>query len=440
MKRSLAMIALMLCFLSLWGQNDLSQYTFSYSVEQDEEIMGGTLLGNTTTDNQYFVNPVMTNGSTLYTQGSGFPIGFDFSFAGQIYDRVGINANGWIALGKSSYGEAAVNMFAENSHYPLSSESNELPHEDQIARIAGFARDLQAQAQSSIRILSRGAAPNRELIVQWKNYRRQSATGDSYNFQIRLQEHLMKVSVIYLTMQTASAAASEVGLRAAPADAATNFATRTTSLGWANSTAGAAANSTAMLSSTNYPVPGATFTWSPLISSSIQSNFCAEPLSGPAPLLVQFTDLSTYTSYPIVNWIWEIGGDIVYQQNPIYCFNTPGLYSISLTVSDAMGGSSSLTRDNYIEVLPSELPGLNTYIQMQGHDAVISWDPITTDEAGNSFTPDYYFLYFNGSNTFSEDFYFLAPIPYPQTTFTHEGVALGADHMMYRVKAIQLED
>lgn len=250
----------------------------------------------------------------------------------------------------------------------------------------------------------------------------------------------MKVSVIFQTMQTASTTASEVGLRAAPADAATNFATRNTYSGWANSTAGSAANSVAMLSPTNYPIPGATFTWSPSVSSCPQANFSATPLSGPAPLLVQFSDNSTYELNPIVNWIWGIGGSVVSQQNPIYCFNTPGLYSISLTVSDAVGGASTITRYDYIEVLPSELPGLNTYIQMQGNDAVVSWDPVTTDETGNSFTPDYYFLYFNGSNTASEDFYFLAPIPYPQTSFRHEGVALGADHMMYRIKAVEIED
>jgi hypothetical protein len=439
MKECLLFLALLLCTFALWAQNLLSEYNFSYAQNGYMEITDATTLGTLTTDNQSFVDPVMLNGSTFHTQGPGFPIGFDFYFAGEFYDRVGINANGWIALGQSVYGNEAVNMMSANYSFPLASEVADHPHEALIARIAGFARDLQAQDQSSIKIGQSGTPPSRELIVQWKNYRSSGATGDSYNFQIRLREQGMRVSVIYQSMQAGSTAAGEVGLRTAPAASALNFATRTTAQGWADSQAGIAASSRATLSSTIFPTTGATFTWSPSLVSAPTADFGAEPLSGPAPLLVQFTDLSSPGDYPITSWNWDFGGQSSPEQHPLFCFNNPGLYTVSLVVSDALGSSSTETKYQYINVLPSDVPGLNTYIQMQGNDAAISWDPITVDEAGNSFTPDYYFVYFNGSNDISAEFYFLAPVPYPDTSYIHSGVGLGAERMMYRVQAVQLE-
>ncbi|MCB5251885.1 MAG: PKD domain-containing protein [Candidatus Cloacimonadaceae bacterium] len=436
MKKNVILLAFLLCILALWGQNTLSEYSFSYSVNPYIEITEGTLLGNESTDDQFFVNP--SNPAGGYTTiGAGFPIGFDFLFAGHSFDKVGINANGWLALGDSSFGSNAINMSSQSIHSPLASQTDDHPNEILIARIAGFGRDLQAQTGSSIRITQQGAAPDRELIVQWKHYRRQGATEDSYNFQVCLKEQGMKVCIRYQLMQTGNPCTGEIGLRAAPAATAVNFANRTTLGGWANSQPGTSANSPAALTSTNYPANGASFCWSPVLEAGGQANFTANITSGAAPLTVQFTDLSLAGTNPISSWLWDFGGHTSSQQHPLYCFNDPGLYTVSLTISDALGNSSTQTRQNYIEVSPSIVPGLNTYIQMQGNDAVISWDPINVDE--NGFTPQYYFLYFNGCSTASEQFYFLAPIPYPQTTYTHAGVGLGASHMMYRVKAVRLD-
>lgn len=438
MKKNVILLAFLLCTLGLWGQNSLSEYSFSYSVSPYLEITDGTLLGNESSDNEYFVNPVSPLGHTTVTAGEGFPIGFDFWFSGHSFDRVGINANGWISLGDSSFGSSAVNMRSMNNASPLASQISNHPNELLIARIAGFGRDLQAQAGSSIRIRQQGTAPDRELIVQWKHYRRRDTTGESLNFQVCLKEQGMQVCTRFEQMQIVNACVGEIGLRAAPAATAVNFATRITPDGWASSQAGPAANSGATLSNTNYPESGATFSWSPVLGAGGQADFTANITSGPAPLTVQFTDLSTAGTSPISSWLWDFGGQSSTAQNPLFCFNSPGLYTVSLTISDALGNASTETKHAYINVSSSTVPGLNTSIRMQGNDAVISWDPINVDESG--FTPQYYFLYFNGCSAVSEQFYFLAPIPYPQTTYTHLGVGLGASRMMYRVKAVRLED
>lgn len=75
--------------------------------------------------------------------------------------------------------------------------------------------------------------------------------------------------------------------------------------------------------------------------------FSASPLSGPAPLAVQFTDQSTGN---ITSWHWDFGdGSTSTEQNPIHTYTSPGVYTVTLTVSGP-GGSDTETKPNYITV------------------------------------------------------------------------------------------
>ena len=79
------------------------------------------------------------------------------------------------------------------------------------------------------------------------------------------------------------------------------------------------------------------------------ANFTATPISGTVPLQVQFTDQSTGT---VTGWAWDFNNDGTVDsstQNPTYVYNTPGTYTVKLTVSNS-GGSNSITRTNYITV------------------------------------------------------------------------------------------
>src|SRR5688572_16659622 len=91
----------------------VSNYTFSQSVGTFTPITGGTLLGTTTSDDQYFVTPATPAGGATAT-GIGFPIGFNFTYNGIVYDRVGIQNNGWISLGRSALA-TAVDMNTTSS-------------------------------------------------------------------------------------------------------------------------------------------------------------------------------------------------------------------------------------------------------------------------------------------------------------------------------------
>jgi len=82
---------------------------------------------------------------------------------------------------------------------------------------------------------------------------------------------------------------------------------------------------------------------------SLQAEFSASPLSGTAPLIVQFTDESTGdVSY----WEWDFDNDGTVdstEHNPTYTYLNPGVYTVSLTVSDMAW--STETKTEYVTVL-----------------------------------------------------------------------------------------
>jgi|GEM_PF-637726 len=259
--KKITMTLALLLFLQLGFSQTLSQYTFSQSNGTYSAISGGTVLGNTASDDERFLDPAVPLGGNAFT-GVGLPIGFNFVFNGTTYDRFAVNTNGWISLGSSTF-TPAVDMNSSSSYAPLSSTSTVVAS-DRVARIAGFSRDLQAQAGSEIRYELIGTAPNRELVVQWKNYAKYLAIGDSFNFQIRLQETTNAVSIVYGTMtNNATATTADCGLRAAPNTPASNFSNRSTATDWNATTAGTTATATVLLSNTIAPASGLTFAWTP---------------------------------------------------------------------------------------------------------------------------------------------------------------------------------
>jgi PKD repeat protein len=77
------------------------------------------------------------------------------------------------------------------------------------------------------------------------------------------------------------------------------------------------------------------------------ADFSATPLSGPAPLAVAFTDLSTGDP---TSWLWDFGdGATSTERDPTHTYGAPGAYSVTLTASNA-AGSHTRTRGGYVTV------------------------------------------------------------------------------------------
>ena len=87
------------------------------------------------------------------------------------------------------------------------------------------------------------------------------------------------------------------------------------------------------------------------------AGFTGAPLNGTAPLTVTFTDNSTVVGGTMWNWSF---GDTIWtnttsRSNPIHTYMTPGIYDVSLTVTNATGNDTAI-RNNYITVTPED-PG-----------------------------------------------------------------------------------
>ena len=73
-------------------------------------------------------------------------------------------------------------------------------------------------------------------------------------------------------------------------------------------------------------------------SESPDANFTADPLSGNAPLTVQFMDVSTPGSSDITSWNWDFGDSSTSsEQNPTHTYTNTGTYSVSLRVKSRIG-------------------------------------------------------------------------------------------------------
>lgn len=300
-----------------YGQ--VNAYAFSQSNGTYTSITGGTILGNTAVDDQLFVDPAVPLGGVTFT-GVGFPIGFNFTYNGFIYDRFAVNANGWISFGSSTL-TPSVNLNTSSSYTPLSSTSTANTN-DLVARFAALGRDLQSQVGGEIRYELTGTSPNQVLVIQWTNYRKYLATGDSYNFQIKLYETTNVIESVYGTMTSnATATTIHAGLRANPTATASNFNSRTTTTNWSTSTASVAAGNSMALSATIFPSSGLTFTWTPPALPVSPPNCAANPLSTPNATCGNFTSIiawdaaATATGYNLTVGTTSNGTDIVNNVN-----------------------------------------------------------------------------------------------------------------------------
>lgn len=109
------------------------------------------------------------------------------------------------------------------------------------------------------------------------------------------------------------------------------------------------------------PCGTVTSTQSLTIATPPTAGFTASPTSGCGPLTVQFTNASSPNT---TTWNWQFAGGTPSsstQQSPSVVYNTPGTYSVTLTVSNSTG-SNTITQTNYITVNPSPTAGFTSSI------------------------------------------------------------------------------
>jgi hypothetical protein len=188
-------------------------------------------------------NGLEIGNGTLVRTGPGLPIGFPFTFNGDVFDRIGISSHGWISFGKSADGASAVQVYTStapsNNNLPLFNSTTPGTVNGTYKRNRVVAYGIQggghasgsgliplvfqsgysAYPGSTLRMETTGTAPNRVCVVQWENYVVSVNSLDPQffrvmNFQIRLYETTNNVEVRYGNCQRGPGVTgfSQVGL------------------------------------------------------------------------------------------------------------------------------------------------------------------------------------------------------------------------------------
>ncbi|MBN3034980.1 MAG: PKD domain-containing protein [Bacteroidales bacterium] len=122
----------------------------------------------------------------------------------------------------------------------------------------------------------------------------------------------------------------------------------------------------------------------------LTADFSASPLAGNAPLVVQFTD---YSMGNPASWEWDFNFDEIidsYDQNPVWTYTTPGVYTVTLTVNDSKTSSAKM-REFYIEVTGTPQPNDWVWVNKAGSASQSEQGrSIVTDDIGNSYILGYY--------------------------------------------------
>ncbi|MBT4361666.1 MAG: T9SS type A sorting domain-containing protein [Candidatus Marinimicrobia bacterium] len=142
------------------------------------------------------------------------------------------------------------------------------------------------------------------------------------------------------------------------------------------------------------------------------AEFEADVTSGEAPLSVQFTDLSLGDS---LSWSWDFDNDGTmdsHEQNPLWIYQSAGLFSVTLAISDSLR-TDTLTMIDFIEVFPSNSPMITSISDVpedQGGWVYVSWSASALDDSAGI---SYYRVW--GHDDSLEDWDVLATVPAIQT-------------------------
>ncbi|MFN7676282.1 GEVED domain-containing protein, partial [Flavobacterium sp.] len=306
------LMSVVLFFLLVLGNEAFAQvttYSFAQSSGTYTPITGGTVLATQTTPNgtsaaalddvnytialpfSFVFNGVTyASGSNIYANTNGFvsfgttaptagtygPIGSTNVYDGAI-SAFGLDCNGGYAVVGSGTAGSAVLTVTTGSTGPIligaTISGTGIPTGSTVVSKTATQVTISANVTSTgsgrtfhvamgqIRTEVLGTAPNRSLVIQYRNMRPYNTSSNTLDYQIVLNETTNAVSVIYGTaVGSTTSTAPQVGLRGTTNAA---FSNRSSTTSWASTLAGTVNTSSVTYSSTVLPASGLTFTWTP---------------------------------------------------------------------------------------------------------------------------------------------------------------------------------
>lgn len=231
MKRTI--LLLVICIqLAIKIQAQVNTYSFWSYWGVYNELASGNILGS---------------GSGLDDDSyNAIDIGFPFTYNGNTFTQISINANGFLALGSSVTSTyAAISLGATNNV------------------ISPFSENLVGNANASISYSLEGNPGNRVLTIQWKDFHRGTSTNQHFSFQAKLFESTNEICFVYGEFLTNTSITSQVGIRG---NSSNDFHNRTTTNNWASTFAGGTNTGTCMVANSTLPIIGQTFCFTPTIA------------------------------------------------------------------------------------------------------------------------------------------------------------------------------
>lgn len=246
-------------FLSLGTcltQAQVSGYSFAQNSGTYTPIIAGTILETASS----------TSGAgSLYNVSYSLPLPFNFNFNGINYTDIKVSSHGYITFGGTDSPTAANPISSTSNYEGIASAWGRSTNS--FNNIAGVTGDIRWETV--------GTAPNRELVIQWNNFRPNYTTSTTlvyaFSFQMRLKETSNQISVVYnsgsyLVGTTAITGSAQIGLRGANNTDFNNRLNASTDA-FTGSTTGTANNSTQAYNSSVTPPgmapAGFTYTWTP---------------------------------------------------------------------------------------------------------------------------------------------------------------------------------
>ncbi len=279
MKKILLLFSFIFAFII---NAQVSSYSFVRTTATYTALTGPTILATATSSNSLdnAVYPVT--------------LPFNFSFNGVNYSSLNVSTNGFITFGATAPGTA--------NYTPISNT------EGYSGAVSAFGRDLNAVANvtgvfGTVSWGVVGTAPNREIVIQWADFRPTFTTSTTsayaFSFQIRLRETTGTVAVVYkggsyLVGSTSYSSTAQIGLRGA-SNGDYNNRNNSTSVTFGASTAGTVNTNSQAFNTTaatpGMPANGLTYTWTPptcfvpsgLTSSAIATTGATIGWTAPTP-------------------------------------------------------------------------------------------------------------------------------------------------------------
>lgn len=235
----------------------VSSYTFTQSNTSFSSISGGTVLGTATAN---------TGAASLYNVSYPVTMPFSFNFNGRLYTEMKISSNGYISFGGTD---------DSTDNTPISGTEN------WDGAISAWGRSLNTiyninSTTGDVRWETVGTAPNREMVIQWSNFRPIYATSTTnvyaLSFQVRLKETTNEIVSTYnpggyILGSTTISGTAQIGLRGIKNTDYNNRLNAST-LAFTSSNTGTANSSTQAFSTSatatsGMPVTGLTYKWAP---------------------------------------------------------------------------------------------------------------------------------------------------------------------------------